>query len=641
MTALLTAILVLLAAICQTAAISGDIIYTFAGTGASGYDGDGNAATAAFLSLPSGIALDSDSNVYFADSKNNVVRKITISTGVISTVAGYGVTACQYGCFSGDGGAATSAYLRLPLGVAIYGDNLYIADKFNNRIRKVVLSTGMISTVAGSSTSTDFGGDNGAATSATFNYPQGVMVDTYGSLYISDTSNNRVRKVDYQTNIITTIAGTGSTQPDVGGDLYDGSSATRAIINQPIFSVVDGSNNIFIADSGNNRIRNVLATTGIIYTCAGGGGTVADSTGDGGLATSALLNSPTGVAIDIDENIYFVDAKNYRIRKVTKTTGIITTIAGTGASSSSTGDGGLATSATLYGPFGIAVSTGNIIYFTELYGNKVRAIKLVTETPTNSPSYSPSDIPTRRPTRIPTPIPTAMPTRMPTPIPTAMPTPIPTAMPTLNPTPITGSPSSKPTTAPSCEPTVGPSAYPTFSPTGSPTAVPTVMPTAPSTMPSSPHPTTPPTNNGALSVNTLDGSVTSAEVKAKINYYLGSYLAYFLLLFIILTLLDWSKIGKDRVKQLHTSAYSASLFTPKRTLESSLEVSRMSASAAGSVFDKSRKNVFNKLLEKDYLILKILQDEVIRYFTHSLTHPLTYSLTHSLTQLLTHSLTHF
>ncbi len=467
---------------------SADLIYTIAGTGTAGNDGDNSAATSATLNQPSGIAIDSTGDIlYFANVVSNVVRKITISTGIITTIAGTGGTDCSSTstptCFSGDDGQATSAQLNAPFGVAFYDNNVYIAEKLNNRIRKVVLSTGIISTVAGSSTSTAFSGDGSVATSATLNYPQGISVDSSGNLYISDSSNNRIRKVS-TTGIITTIAGTGTTTPGVKCNLNDGSAATNGIINKPFASVVDSSGNVYISDSSNNRIRKITSSTSVITSYAGScvsSGTTVTSfgfSGDGGSPSSAQLNIPAGVAFDSAQNLYFVDNGNYRIRKVTAATGIITTIAGTGIASS-TGDGGQATSASLYNPFGIVVAPNNFVYFTETGGNKVRVIEQATNTPSLAPSYQPSSLtPTFAPSLIPTTAPTsAKPTPMPTSIPT---TTTPSSIPTVTPT--TATPSSKPTSIPTAIPTLtptrSPSLEPTVKPSFTPTATSSLIPTA-------------------------------------------------------------------------------------------------------------------------------------------------------------------
>jgi trimeric autotransporter adhesin len=216
-----------------------------AGTGSSGYSGDGGQATSAALNSPYGVAVDASGNIYIADTYNYRIRIVTKSTGIISTVAGTG----SYG-YSGDGGQATSAALDYPCGVAVDASgNIYIADTYNYRIRMVTKSTGIISTVAGTG-SYGYSGDGGQATSAALNSPYGVAVDASGNIYIADTYNYRIRIVTKSTGIISTVAGTGSY-----GYSGDGGQATSAALRSPYGVAVDASGNIYIADTYNHRIR--------------------------------------------------------------------------------------------------------------------------------------------------------------------------------------------------------------------------------------------------------------------------------------------------------------------------------------------------------------------------------------------------
>ncbi|MEI6821811.1 MAG: T9SS type A sorting domain-containing protein, partial [Bacteroidota bacterium] len=353
------------------------IITTVAGNGITyGYSGDGGAATSAELSYPQGVALDASGNIYIADQNNQRVRKVTASTGIISTVAGNGTTG-----FTGDGGAATSAELYYPTGVALDASgNIYIADIFNQRIRKVTASTGIITTVAGNGTS-GFAGDGGAATSAELYYPTGVALDASGNIYIADYGNNRIRKVTASTGIITTVAGNGTS-----GFAGDESAATSAELYNPTRVAIDASGNIYIADYLNQRIRKVTASTGIITTVAGNGTT--GFTGDGGAATSAELYYPTGVALDASGNIYIADQSNQRVRKVTASTGIITTVAGNGTAGFA-GDGGAASSAEISSPMGVALDASGNIYIADYGNHRIREVlvpPIITSfTPANGP----------------------------------------------------------------------------------------------------------------------------------------------------------------------------------------------------------------------------------------------------------------
>ena len=353
-------------------------ISTVAGTGHGGFSGDGGAATAARLNIPQGVAVDGSSNLYISDTSNNRIRKVDASTGNISTVAGSGATGFGLGGFSGDGGAATSATLNVPDDVAVDGSgNLYIVDRLNNRIRKVDASTGNISTVAGSG-ATGFGlggfsGDGGAATSATLQSPNGVALDNSGNLYIADSGNNRIRKVDASTGNISTVAGSGATGFGSGGFSGDGGAATSATLNVPDDVAVDGSGNLYIADTRNDRIRKVDASTGNISTVAGSG--TRGFGGDGGAATSATLNWPRGVAVDGSGNLYIADTRNGRIRKVDASTGNISTVAGTATIS---GDGGAATAARLFGPRGVALDGSGNLYIADTGNNRIRKVDATT-----------------------------------------------------------------------------------------------------------------------------------------------------------------------------------------------------------------------------------------------------------------------
>ena len=322
-----------------------------AGIGISGFSGDGGPATSASLALPTGVAVDGAGNLFIADRNNNRIRKVDTS-GIITTVAGNGISG-----FSGDGAPATSAGLALPNGVAVDGSgNFFIADRANQRIRKVDPS-GIITTVAGNGT-LRFSGDGSPATSASLSGPNGVALDGAGNLFIGYQFNNRIRKVD-TSGIITTVAGDG-----FGGFSGDGGPATSASLREPFGVALDGAGNLFIADRRNHRIRKV-DTSGIITTVAGIGSF--GFSGDGGPATSASLANPAGVALDAAGNLFIADGSNNRVRKV-DTSGIITTVAGNGSSGFS-GDGGPATSANLGTPFGVALDgSGNL--FISVQGNQ-------------------------------------------------------------------------------------------------------------------------------------------------------------------------------------------------------------------------------------------------------------------------------
>ncbi|MEK4358706.1 S-layer homology domain-containing protein [Paenibacillus sp. FSL M7-1455] len=341
----------------EVIATSGGTISTVAGNGTAGSSGDGGAAWMAQLNYPYGVAVDSGGNLYIADTLNHRVRKVDAS-GNINTVAGNGTAGS-----SGDGGAAASAQLNKPFGVAVdSGGNLYIADTLNHRVRKVDTS-GNISTVAGNGTAGS-SGDGGAAASAQLNKPYGVAVDSGGNLYIADTFNHRIRKVDASGNI-STVAGTGT-----AGNPGEGEFATSANIKYPYGVAVDSGGNLFyVADDGSSRVRKVDAS-GKISTVAGNG--TAGSSGDGGAAALAQLYLPYGVAVDSGGNLYIADTYNQRVRKV-DASGNISTVAGNGTAGSS-GDGGAAALAQLNFPFGVAVDSGGILYIADTNNNRVRKV---------------------------------------------------------------------------------------------------------------------------------------------------------------------------------------------------------------------------------------------------------------------------
>jgi RHS repeat-associated protein len=326
-----------------------------------GYSGDGGLATSAQINYSSGVATDSAGNVYIGDSQNNCVRKLTVATGIITTVAGNGTRG-----FSGDGGPATGATLAYPSGLALdSAGNLFIADEDNARIRRVDASTGTITTVAGNG-QWAYGGDGGSATSAELSFPSGVVVDTSGNLYIADYFNQRIRKVTASTGIITTIGGNG-TEAASG----DGGSATAAGIYFPQAIALDAFQNIYVTDPFNDLVRKIDISTGIISTVAGSG--VFGYSGDGGPATGAAFENVGGVVLDSIGDLFIADSGNNVVREVNASTGIITTIAGNGGGSFS-GDGGAATSAMLNGPDAVALDPNGNLYIIDETNFRVRVV---------------------------------------------------------------------------------------------------------------------------------------------------------------------------------------------------------------------------------------------------------------------------
>lgn len=296
--------------------------------------------------------------------------QLTVFPGKLTTVAGSHALGSG---FSGDNAVATAAQLKTPLGLALdAAGNLYVADSANNRIRRVDATTGNITTVAGTGTACATAslpcGDGGKAISALLNGPQAVRLDLSGNLYILDKGDHAVRKVSAVTGNITTVAGTLGTSGYTG----DGSAATSAKLNGPRGLFVDNGGNLFIADSGNAVVREVSAMSGVITTFAGGG----TSLGDGGPATSAQFSNPRGLAVDAAGSLYVADMGAYRIRRIDAATGTITTVAGTGTvcTAAPCGDGGMATSAQLAGPQDVVLTPAGDLLFTDPNLNVVRRV---------------------------------------------------------------------------------------------------------------------------------------------------------------------------------------------------------------------------------------------------------------------------
>jgi sugar lactone lactonase YvrE len=381
-----------------------------------GFCGDGGSALEACFNYAYSIAVDRSGNLYLDDRFNHRVRRVDGRTGIITTLAGNGQEA-----FSGDGGAASSAALNNPAGVAIDDarNALYIADAGNDRIRRVDLTTGVITTAAGGGNPADGIGDGGRATSARVGTPIGVAVDASGNLFITDRTNGRVRRVDVATAVITTVAGGGDGSPgsvsfadpwaiavDSAGSVFvselyrcvvskvdatsgsvaafagngsrgplgDGLPAGAASLLSPRGVAFDAAGNIFITDQGNNRIRRIDIATGIITTAAGGG---SSENGDGSLATAGTLSDPSGpVVFDRDGNFYIADTYGYRVRKVDIRTGKISTVAGTG-SGDSAGDGGPATAAVML-PTSVALDGRGNLYIADEAALSIRKVDAAT-----------------------------------------------------------------------------------------------------------------------------------------------------------------------------------------------------------------------------------------------------------------------
>jgi trimeric autotransporter adhesin len=388
-------------------------INTFCGTGVSGYSGDGGSATAAQIWQPSGIRIH-NGDIYFSEAGNNIVRKVAGTTNIISKIAGTGSSG-----YSGDGGAATAATLGISQGDILFDNsgNMYISEVVNHTIRRVNTS-GIINTIAGDGGSGSTG-DGGAATAAKFNSPFGLAFDASGNLYVADDANHKIRKIDMTTGIVTTIVGNG-----VAGSTGDGGLATAAQIEYPVGLAIDASNILYFSEFSTGKIRKVNLTTGIINTHATGmerlyyitfdqagnifagndglsigrvykispsgtvttvaGGSVSGSSGDGGPATAAGVGKPHGVAVTSNGSLLISDYENNKIRIVSSAaatiTGTPTTCVGSTTAFAASipnaawisGNAGVATVSATGVVTGVAVGTATITYVAGLvFGTRV------------------------------------------------------------------------------------------------------------------------------------------------------------------------------------------------------------------------------------------------------------------------------
>ncbi len=315
------------------------VISTVAGTGSAEYGGDGSLARDATFGDLLAMAVDRAGNVWLADEEGSRVRRIDAGTGLIGLVAGNGTDG-----FSGDGGLATEASLSSPRGLAVDSSgNLYVADTWNNRVRRVEAATGRIATVAGGGGCCG-PGDGGPATATWLSNPRGVALDSHGNLYIAE--GNRVRRVNALTGTITTIAGDASS-----GFSGDSGPAVWARFQDPSGLAFDASDNLYVCDTGNRRVRRVAAATGIVTTVAGGGTAFP---GEGGPATGARLDGPEGVSLDAAGNLYIADAYRQQVLRVSPS-GLLRVVAGGGEPADELGDGGTPTAARLQGPRSAAI----------------------------------------------------------------------------------------------------------------------------------------------------------------------------------------------------------------------------------------------------------------------------------------------
>jgi sugar lactone lactonase YvrE len=398
-------------------ALKTGLIQTIAGIGESDWSGDGAVACAACLNEPKSLTLDAEGNLFIADSENHVVRKIDRKTNCIRTVAGriqevesgakpvspasvaegvegdpfaesstvnlhavtqqtdlsgtvrYLVTGtAPEKRFSGDGGPAEQALLNFPTAVVVdRAGHLYIADTLNHRVRRVDATTGVITTVAGLGQPRCFG-DGRLAVQAGLNEPAALAVSDESVLYIADQSNNRVRAVDLTTGVIRTVAGTGTAAYN-----GDGVAATETGLAGPSGLALASDGTLFIADSFNGRIRAVDPVTGLMRTVVGDGSEYRYQGPDE--APSCSLSRPSGIALDEEGNLYITDSDNHLVRRWDRITGRIERIAGVGVAAYG-GDGGAALEARLSYPFGIVMDRAGHLFVADTFNHRIREIVL-------------------------------------------------------------------------------------------------------------------------------------------------------------------------------------------------------------------------------------------------------------------------
>jgi len=341
------------------------VITTFAGSGKPGYSGDGGKATAAQFNQPFHLAFDKRGNLYVAEAFNHCIRKIDAATGIFTTVAGSGKKG-----YSGDGGPATKSTMNEAYAVSVANNgDLYVVDRLNAVIRRVDGQTGVISTVAGTGRP-GYSGDGGKGTDAQLREPNDCCLDGQSGLLIADVADWRIRRLDLKTGVISTFAGIGRARGKVDrSQVGDGGPASKAIIVGARAVCVDGKGNTYICEREGHAVRKV-DRTGSITTIAGTGKPGYD--GDGADAKKATFNGPKAIRCDVDGNVYVVDTENHAIRKINAATGVVTTVAG--GREGAGGDGGDSTKAELNRPHGCVINAAGVLFIADSGNHRIRRV---------------------------------------------------------------------------------------------------------------------------------------------------------------------------------------------------------------------------------------------------------------------------
>lgn len=335
-------------------------ISTYVGTGEGGHAGDGGQAGDAVCNEPFMCDFDSAGNLFYTEAKNHIVRRVDKASGIVTTVAGN----CESG-YSGDGGSAMQATMQEPYSLQVDQNNgdIYIVDRLNAVVRKVDAASGIITTVAGTG-EVGYSGDGGPGNQAMFREPNDCFLDGKGGLLIADIQDQRIRRLDLATGIVTTVAGNGEKERT-----GDGKPALEASFLGARAVCLDSKGNMYVAEREGNGVRKV-DTNGLMSTIAGNGERGYE--GDGGPALTATWGSPKALRCDAQDNIIVVDTENHAIRRIDAVTGVVTTIAG--GRLGGEGDGGAATDAAMDRPHGCGIDTDGNIYIADSNNHRVRVV---------------------------------------------------------------------------------------------------------------------------------------------------------------------------------------------------------------------------------------------------------------------------